>query len=217
MRLRVTAAERPRPGAWVLAVFEFESGNRATAAAARAVADHHDVFVLFERRDWERLQEFCAPPPEQEPAVAYRDTAATLPEIMPPAGIASVLVVEDDRLAREMVRAFLEDEGWGVVALESAEEALRLLHTRSFAMFVLDWKLPGMSGLDLCVEIRSRPHLAAVPILFLTANTTADAVERAFRAGADDYICKPVEAAELRARVLALLNRSGSFRSASRP
>jgi len=209
-RLPAVEPEHLRAGDWVLAVFEFDSSHRATAAAARVVGDHHGLFILFEQRDWERLREFSAPPPE--PVVAIRDTAATLPEIFPPAGIASVLVVEDDRLAREMIRTFLEDEGWGVVALESAEEAIELLHQRVFALFVLDWKLPGVSGLELCVEIRSRPSLASVPVLFLTANTAAVDIEKAFAAGANDYVSKPVEAAEFRARVLALLSRSGQFR-----
>lgn len=141
-----------------------------------------------------------------------REAAATIPELLPPHGVASVLVVEDDRMAREVIRAFLEDDGWGVVAVETAEEAIELLAKRSFSLFVLDWTLPGKSGLELCVEIRRRPALAPVPVLFLTANTAAAAIEAAFHAGANDYICKPVEATELRARVLALLSRSGQYR-----
>jgi len=213
--MRLPAPEPLQPGSWVLAVFEFQSSARATAAAARVVGETHDADVLFEQRDWERLIEFSRP--ASVPLSTPREALATIPDLLPPPDVASVLVVEDDRLATEVVRSFLEDDGWAVVCVEHAEDALPLLDKRTFALFVLDWTLPGKSGLDLCVEIRKRPLHANTPVLFLTANTAASAVEAAFRAGANDYICKPVQAGEFRARVLALLSRSGQHRRSSSP
>ena len=213
--MRLPAPEPLRPGSWVLAVFEFHSSARATAAAAKVVGEAQRADVLFERRDWERLIEFARP--ASSPRPSPREALATIPDALPPPDIVSVLVVEDDRLATEVVRTFLEDEGWAVVCVERAEDALPLLDTRTFALFVLDWMLPGKTGLDLCVEIRKRPLHANSPVLFLTANTTAAAVEAAFQAGANDYICKPVQAGEFRARVLALLSRSGQHRRTASP
>lgn len=211
MRLPVPDPDRVRPGEWVLAVFEFHSSARATAAAARVIGDRHAAYVVFERRDWERLTEFSQPPPADD-ATEVRDAAPTIPELMPPLGVPSVLVVEDDRLAREVIRTFLEDDGWGVVAVSSGEEASALIANHTFALVVLDWTLPGKSGLELCIEIRSQQASANVPVLFLTANTSVEASASAFAAGANDFIRKPVEAAELRARVRAILSRSGKFR-----
>jgi two-component system phosphate regulon response regulator PhoB len=75
-------------------------------------------------------------------------------------------------------------------------------------LVVLDWSLPGMSGVDLCRKLRKEARFGALPILFLTAHSTSDELITAFDAGADDFVSKPFRAPELKARVLGLLRRA---------
>lgn len=144
-----------------------------------------------------------APPPPQA-------TVSTIPPRGPlPSGAgARVLVVDDDDAIRDMVAAMLEAVGLVVHTAPSAEDALVLFRTESFDLVVLDWNMPRMTGIDLCRALRQRPGLAALPVLFLTANAgTSDMVE-AFAAGADDYVVKPFRAPELGARIFSLLRRA---------
>jgi two-component system phosphate regulon response regulator PhoB len=95
-----------------------------------------------------------------------------------------------------------------VETAESAEAAVQRLGAGPVDLLVLDWRLPGMSGLDLCKSLRARPALAALPILFLTGNTSSADMVEALASGADDYVVKPFRAAELGARIFALLRRA---------
>jgi two-component system phosphate regulon response regulator PhoB len=79
---------------------------------------------------------------------------------------------------------------------------------KHFDMLVLDWSLPGMTGIDLCRKIRNEPSLAAIPVLFLTAHSSSKDIVDAFASGADDYVSKPFRAPELGARIFGLLRRA---------
>ncbi len=196
-----------REGEWILAVFEFEVGGRATAAAGRVVVRGGQASVGFESRDWERLIEFATPwdtgaeAEEESPPSIPQDSSRQVEQ-------SRILVVEDERISREMVTTFLLGVGLSVRAVASAEEGLEAIRTESFDLMVLDWTLPGMNGLDLCKRIRTFEAYQAIPILFLTANRSDESARQAFAAGADDYIFKPVPVLEFRARVLALLRRA---------
>jgi CheY-like chemotaxis protein len=203
MALRVDDEQHPSSAQWALALFEIATGKRATAAAGRVVTVGEETYIEFDRRDWDRLTEFAAPwsttpraenvdePPESTPRQAAR-----------------AVVVEDERVSREMVTSFLLGLGLVVRPASTAEHALELFDRESFDMAVLDLALPGMSGLELCEAIRSRTDsLQSLPILILTADSSDDMAKRSFRAGADDFITKPVPVLEFRARVLALLRR----------
>jgi two-component system phosphate regulon response regulator PhoB len=121
---------------------------------------------------------------------------------------ANVLLVDDDPDLQEVVCAMLEAVGLTVVAVDTAEEGLDLVRSRRPDLLVLDWSLPGMSGLDLCKRLRREPSYAALPILFLTAHAGTQDMVEAFAAGADDYVIKPFRAAELGARIFGLLRRA---------
>ena len=117
-----------------------------------------------------------------------------------------VLLVEDDQLIGTMVQLNLEQEGFEVEWLQAAEPALPLMNERRFDALLLDINLPGMSGIELARELRRQGH--GTPIVMLTArDDTASKVE-ALESGADDYVAKPFDIAELVARVRAQIRRS---------
>ena len=113
-----------------------------------------------------------------------------------------------ERLADEVVGAMLKASGICAVSVGSAEEALQTLKTVPIDLVVLDWSLPGMSGLELCSKLRQEARFSGLPVLFLTAHSASDDLVTAFEAGADDFVSKPFRAPELKARVLGLLRRT---------
>ncbi len=123
----------------------------------------------------------------------------------------TILIVDDDeRLLRVVGRMLSPDGGHGVVVANSAARALELVADWTFDMIVLDWGLPDGSGLELLSELRSRGILC--PVLMLSGHDGLEERVEALEAGADDYVVKPFEPEELRARVNAHLRRaSGAF------
>jgi DNA-binding response OmpR family regulator len=116
-----------------------------------------------------------------------------------------VLIVEDDPGLRSVLERGLQRAGYVIDAVEDGERALRFIESYRYEAVVLDWRMPGLSGLDVVREVRRRG--LRIPILMLTAkDTTADRVQ-GLDAGADDYLVKPFEFAELLARVRALQRR----------
>ena len=120
--------------------------------------------------------------------------------------MATVLVVEDDDVSSELVRALLERSGHDVVAAASAEEADVLL-ARHPAMVVVDVRLPGLDGLSLTRKLRADPATAAVPILVMSAYARVEDRAAAFDAGCTAWLSKPVDT-RVFARTLSLLLRS---------
>ncbi len=116
----------------------------------------------------------------------------------------SVLVIEDEGKIAEIVRAYLEREGYAVTLAATGEEALRLLKDR-FDLVVLDLMLPDMLGEDICSFIRKNSDL---PVIMLTAKSGEEERIRGLGIGADDYVIKPFSPRELVARVKALLRRT---------
>jgi two-component system OmpR family response regulator/two-component system response regulator QseB len=116
-----------------------------------------------------------------------------------------VLLVEDDRLLGEGLRAGLTQAGFAVDWVREGPDAVHALATTPFAAVVLDLGLPGMSG--LAVLRRARARGVKVPVLILTARDAVDDRVTGLDAGADDYVVKPVELAELAARLRALIRR----------
>jgi two-component system phosphate regulon response regulator PhoB len=82
------------------------------------------------------------------------------------------------------------------------------MRAASFDLLVLDWNLPGMTGIELCRLIRRDPLVSTLPVLFLTAHASSRDVVDAFASGADDYVVKPFRAPELGARIFGLLRRA---------
>lgn len=124
-----------------------------------------------------------------------------------------VLVIEDEGDVRELQLVHLRREGLDPVGVETAEEGLsRLQSGESFDLVVLDWMLPGMSGLELLRKLGTDPTRA--PVLMVTARADTADVVLGLEAGADDYIIKPFEIPVFLARVRALLRRAGAQKAA---
>ena len=119
----------------------------------------------------------------------------------------TVLVVDDDRNLRTIIRTNLELAGYGVVTASDATAALALLAQEIPDLIVLDIVLPGMDGFELCRRIRRHPTCAHVPIMMLTARGETEDAVTGFEAGADDYITKPFSPQEMLARVRAKIRR----------
>lgn len=121
----------------------------------------------------------------------------------------TVLVVEDDLLVCEIIRSNLTKDGWNVVLANSGRQALEHLNGCLPDAIVLDIMLPGMSGLELCKQLREHDNkeLGEIPILMLTALARQSDKLDGFSAGADDYLTKPFDPRELDARLRAILKR----------
>jgi two-component system, OmpR family, phosphate regulon response regulator PhoB len=119
-----------------------------------------------------------------------------------------ILVVEDEPPLAELIRYNLEAEGFRVAVAADGEQAEVLIAEDSFDLVVLDWKLPGISGLELCRRLRHRASTRALPVLMLTAMGTEGDRIRGLTTGADDYVVKPFSVPEVVARVKALLRRA---------
>jgi two-component system, OmpR family, phosphate regulon response regulator PhoB len=166
---------------------------------------------------WERSSDPPAEPPiddaktdetEVAPSPAVKeDEPVRTPRRLRGEG-SRVLVVDDDLDLRDVVAAMLESVGLRVTAVGSAEEALEAARAEEPDLIMLDWNLPGMSGIELCRLIRNEARLAHLPVLFLTAHSATQDMVQAFAAGADDYVVKPFRAAELGARIFGLLRRT---------
>lgn len=121
----------------------------------------------------------------------------------------TVLLVEDETDIREMLTFSLERAGFDVVPAETAEQALELLDGPSPALVIIDWMLPGMSGVELARRLRRDALTRELPLLMLTARGEEADKLKSFDAGIDDYMTKPFSPRELIARIKALLRRSG--------
>ncbi|MFC6592124.1 response regulator transcription factor [Deinococcus lacus] len=117
-----------------------------------------------------------------------------------------VVVIEDEATVRDVVRFHLERSGFQVSAFETVRDAEEALPRAD--VLVLDWMLPGESGLGLLRRLRAQPDLARLPVLMLTARAAEAERVEGLETGADDYLTKPFGAAELVARVRALLRRT---------
>lgn len=116
-----------------------------------------------------------------------------------------ILVVDDDPAISEMLTIVLDAEGFEAKPVTDGLEAIPAFHSYQPDLILLDLMLPGMSGVDICKEIRKE---SAVPIVMLTAKTDTVDVVLGLESGADDYITKPFKPKELVARIRARLRRT---------
>ncbi|GAA6164739.1 hypothetical protein NBRC116590_24430 [Pelagimonas sp. KU-00592-HH] len=124
-----------------------------------------------------------------------------------------ILVVDDDELFVDLICTALTSMGFQMpVCASSAEEALQLAiqEREPFSTFLLDINLPNKNGVDLCREIRLLPNYRMTPIIMITASKQSDLMERAFEAGATDFVGKPIDGLELgtRVKIAGMLNDS---------
>ena len=120
-----------------------------------------------------------------------------------------ILLVEDETEIREMLDFAFRRAGLEVLSAETAEQALTILDGPLPNLVIIDWMLPGMSGIDLARRLRSDPLTSELPLLMLTARGEESDKLKSFDAGVDDYVTKPFSPRELIARIKALLRRSG--------
>ncbi|MBN9510718.1 MAG: phosphate regulon transcriptional regulator PhoB [Alphaproteobacteria bacterium] len=121
-----------------------------------------------------------------------------------------VLVVEDEAALATMLRYNLEKQGFRVEEAADGQEALTRLAERAPDLVLLDWMLPGVSGIEVCRQIRRRNATRDVPVIMVTARTEDQDAVRGLNTGADDYITKPFSMDTLLARMRALLRRANT-------
>ncbi|MCD7916859.1 MAG: response regulator transcription factor [Clostridiales bacterium] len=122
-----------------------------------------------------------------------------------------LLVVDDERIIVKGIKFNLENEGYEVITGGDGEEAVALARTEHPDLIILDLMMPRLDGLDACVQIRT---FSDVPIIMLTARSEDMDKLMGFECGADDYVTKPFNILELKARIKALLRRANSGKSA---
>ncbi|MCB2262977.1 MAG: phosphate regulon transcriptional regulator PhoB [Candidatus Thiosymbion ectosymbiont of Robbea hypermnestra] len=130
--------------------------------------------------------------------------------------MASVLVVDDEPDIREVIRFALEGAGFRVYEAGHADEARRLLGSEGPDLLLLDWMLPGRSGLELAQQLKQSAATRALPIIMVSAKGEEEDRVKGLDTGADDYIAKPFSPREMVARVKAVLRRVGPESAADR-
>jgi len=127
-----------------------------------------------------------------------------------------ILVVEDETSLATLLVYNLEAEGYQVEHVDNGDEAELRLAESPPDLVILDWMLPGVSGLEICRRLRARDNAKDMPVIMLTARGEEGERVRGLSVGADDYVVKPFSTPELMARVRALLRRARPERVASR-
>ncbi len=122
---------------------------------------------------------------------------------------AHILIVDDEAAIRDMVRLALENEGFTVSDASNAHQAGSMLNQGNYDLILLDWMMPGISGIDFAGRLR-REGNHAIGIIMLTARDNEDDLIRGLSIGADDYVKKPFSTKELISRIQAVLRRLGS-------
>ena len=118
-----------------------------------------------------------------------------------------ILVVDDTKDILIVVARRLQSWGYEPLIAESGEEGLRIAEEELPDLILLDIMMPKMKGRDVCARLKSNPRTAKIPVIFLTALGLADHIKAGMDLGADDYIVKPFEPAELKERITVVLAR----------
>jgi putative two-component system response regulator len=121
----------------------------------------------------------------------------------------TILIVDDEYSGRETLQSILEGEGYNLFMAENGPQAIAQAKSILPDVILLDVMMPGMTGFEVCEKIRNDPQVAEIPIIILTALDDRDSLLRGLKAGADDFISKPFDRFELRARLIGItrLNR----------
>ena len=119
----------------------------------------------------------------------------------------TILLVEDEHDIQDLLKFNLERENYQIEAVDTGEDALQLLKTRSASLILLDLMLPGMDGLETCRRLKAVPETREIPIIMLTTKDSEADIVTGLEMGADDYVCKPFSTRVLVARIHAILRR----------
>jgi two-component system phosphate regulon response regulator PhoB len=123
----------------------------------------------------------------------------------------NILVVDDEEDIREMLLLVLENAGMNGIAVSTAEQAQELLEEAEVDALILDWMLPGISGIELTRRLKNDARFNALPIILLTARVEKIDRIRAFEVGVNDYITKPFSPKDLIIRIKSVINISGNL------
>ena len=121
---------------------------------------------------------------------------------------AKLLIVDDDPATLMLLEGLLQDWGFRLQLLSNPQQFWKVMEQFDPDLVLLDIEMPHIDGFDLCQQLRSQPRWSELPILFLSAHIEAEIIQKVFAIGADDYIRKPIIAAELVARVTSWLERA---------
>ena len=116
-------------------------------------------------------------------------------------GTYTILVVDDSPVYRKLVEHALAEESYSLFFAKNGEEALSLFSAHAPSIVILDWNMPDFCGLELCKRIRAQVNCPYTYVIMLTSNAEKDSVVKGLAAGADDYLTKPFDPGELRARI----------------
>ncbi|HLA44747.1 MAG TPA: response regulator [Aggregatilineales bacterium] len=116
-----------------------------------------------------------------------------------------LLIVDDEPFTVEMISTYLQMNGFECTGAHSGTDGLALLKNTNPALVILDLMMPDIEGFEFCERMRSDPQFATIPVLIVSARTDQEAMDRAFNAGANDYLTKPFQLAELMGAVKTLL------------
>jgi DNA-binding response OmpR family regulator/HPt (histidine-containing phosphotransfer) domain-containing protein len=145
----------------------------------------------------------------QKPMPTHEIMIAVTQALTPQPANNRVMIVDDDDSQLATLTALLQPLGIEVTSLNDWQQCLDLLQRTAPNLLVLDLEMPGCSGLDLCQVVRNDPKWHHLPVVFWSAHEESTAIDRAFAAGADDYIHKSVDASELLSRIVYRLRRGG--------
>jgi two-component system, OmpR family, phosphate regulon response regulator PhoB len=120
---------------------------------------------------------------------------------------ASILVIEDEEPIQVLLKYNLESEGYRVRSSAQGEDVAFMIAEERPDLILLDWMLPGISGIEVCRLIRAKPESRDIPIIMLTARSEEAEKVRGLATGADDYLVKPFSVPELLARIKTILRR----------
>ena len=126
---------------------------------------------------------------------------------------ADILIIEDEKSIRDMLTLALEKQDYKVHGAETVAKAREIMASGSIDVALVDWMLPGGSGLEFVRSLRKNPLYRNLPVIMLTARTEEHDITAGLDAGADDYITKPFSPRELQSRIKALLRRSSDFQA----
>ncbi len=126
--------------------------------------------------------------------------------MLPSKTIMKLLIVDDEKKLARSIRENLVEEGYDVRMAHNGAKALSLIEKEEFSVVILDWRLPDISGLEVCRRIREKG--LQPPIIMLTVMNTTEQRVMGLESGADDYLCKPFDMPELLARIRSLIRRS---------
>jgi DNA-binding response OmpR family regulator len=121
----------------------------------------------------------------------------------------TILIVDDDILMQKVIEASLIKDNYKLVFAQSGEQGIEMAKDVMPDLILLDIVMPGLDGFEVCYKLRNDPQLIYIPIIIITALDDRDSKIQGLEAGADDYICKPFDKIEFRARVKTItrLNR----------